>query len=360
MKIAIDVSPIKDVSKLAHRVRGTGFYISNLKKALLEFYPNNKYVLFSNAAELPSNADITHYPYFEPFFISLPLIKKTKTVVTVHDLTPLVFPKYFKVGLKGVLKWQAQKLALKNTNAVITDSISSKKDIVKHAGIEESKINVIYLAAGEEFKGIQNSSVRQAQDRIRSLRKKYNLPDKFALYVGDVTWNKNLPRLIEAVKKTKVPLVMVGSALVKENVDLSNPWNADFAKVIKLVEGDSLINRLGFISNEELVSLYSMATVFTMPSLYEGFGLPVLEAMSCGCPVITSKEGSIPEIAGKACRYVDAYDIDNIAEGINEVFNNENLRQELSKKGLVQSKKFTWEKTASETMDAYRRVTGLR
>jgi len=180
------------------------------------------------------------------------------------------------------------------------------------------------------------------------------------LCVGDVTWNKNLPRLIEAVKKVKVPLVMVGSALVKENVDLSNPWNADFAKVLSLVEGDSRINRLGFVSNEDLVLLYSMATVFTMPSIYEGFGLPVLEAMGCECPVITSKEGSIPEIVEEACRYVDAYDIDSIASGISEIFNNKNLQQELSKKGLAQSRKFTWEKTASETMDVYQKVIELR
>lgn len=153
---------------------------------------------------------------------------------------------------------------------------------------------------------------------------------------------------------------MVGSALVKEDVDLNNPWNADFAKVLSLVEGDNRINRLGFVSNEDLVLLYNMATIFVMPSIYEGFGLPVLEAMGCGCPVITSKEGSIPEIIGEACKYVDAYDIDSIASGISEVFNNESLQQKLSKKGLAQSKKFTWEKTGRETMNVYQKVTGLR
>ena len=355
MNIAIDISPLKKGHYLQHRVRGTGFYLKNLQLSLEKYYPENKYTYFSRGDLSPKEVDVVHYPYFEPFFLTLPLFSKSKTVVTVHDLTPLVFPNHFKAGLKGKLKWEIQKRGLRSASAIITDSISSKKDIIKHVGIEESKINVVYLAAGEEFKKVESSKLK-----VQSLRMKYNLPEKFVLCVGDVTWNKNLPRLIEAVKKVKVPLVMVGSALVKENVDLSNPWNADFAKVLSLVEGDSRINRLGFVSNEDLVLLYSMATVFTMPSIYEGFGLPVLEAMGCECPVITSKEGSIPEIVEEACRYVDAYDIDSIASGISEIFNNKNLQQELSKKGLAQARKFTWEKRASETMDVYQKVIELR
>ena len=351
MNIAIDISPLKSGHYLQHRVRGTGFYIQNLRLSLEKYYPENKYTYFNRGDLLDKNIDVVHYPYFEPFFLTLPLFSKYKTIVTVHDLTPLVFPENFKVGLKGMLKWQLQKLALKNADAIITDSRSSKKDIIKYVGIEDSKIIVVYLAAGEEFVRIQNS-----ESIIQNLRKRYQLPEKFALCVGDVTWNKNLPRLIEAVKKINIPLVMVGNALVKTDVDISNPWNKDFNKVLKLVDGDKRIMRLGFVSKEELVLLYSVATVFAMPSLYEGFGLPLLESMSCECPVVTSKGGSIPEIAGEACKYVDAYDVDSIAKGISEVFNDESLQQELSKKGLTQSKKFTWTKTAEGTMGVYRSV----
>lgn len=354
MNIAIDMSPLKSGHYLQHRVRGTGFYLKNLQKSLVKFYPNNKYTFFNRGDSLGENIDVVHYPYFEPFFLTLPLFSKHKTIITVHDLTPLVFPEHFKKGLKGFLKWQIQKVSLKNASAIITDSESSKKDIIKYAGISSAKIKVVYLAAGEEFKRIQNSEFK-----IQSLKKKYKLPDKFVLYVGDVTWNKNLPRLIAAVKKTNAPLVMVGQALTNIQVDLTNPWNKDLAKVLALSEKDERIIRLGFVTSEELVLLYNIATVFAMPSLYEGFGLPILEAMSCGCPVVVSNGGSLAEVVGTAGRYIDPYDIDSIAKGISEVLNNPSLQKELSKKGIIQSKKFTWRKTADETMDAYRSVTIL-
>lgn len=350
MNIAIDVSPLKSGHYLQHRIRGTGFYLKNLQTSLEKYYPENKYVYFSREDSLREKVDVVHYPYFEPFFLTLPMFKSCKTIVTVHDLTPLVFPKEFPAGLKGKIKWEIQKQALKSADAIIADSICSKNDIIKYTGIRSSKINVVYLAASGEFKKIEKISI------LRSIRKKYNLPERFVLYVGDVTWNKNLPRLIEAIQKINIPLVLVGKALVDNDVDLNNPWNTDLAHVRRLIDGDKRIIPLGFVSTEDVVLLYNIAIVFVMPSLYEGFGLPILEAMSCECPVITSKEGSIPEIAAEACKYVDAYDVDNIAAGISEVFDNKSLQQELSKKGLLQSKKFTWLKTAKETMNVYKQV----
>lgn len=359
MKIAIDVSPLKQGRFLQHRVRGTGLYIENLKKSLLQYYPDNRYIFFTRGENLPKDTDLVHYLYFEPFFLTLPIYKRYKIVVTVHDLTPLVFPKQFPAGIRGKIKWQLQKLALKNSSAVITDSFSSKKDIIKYANISDAKIHVIYLAAGEEFQKCQMPSIRQAQDKnvkCQMLRKKYGLSDKFVLYVGDVTWNKNLPRLIEAVKKIKIPLVLVGKAITDKDFDRTNPWNQDIVKVQELIEKDKNILCLGFIPTDDLVMIYNLATVFVMPSLYEGFGLPILEAMSCGCPVVTSKGGSIPEIAGNAAFFVDAYNVESIAEGIKKVFINEDIRKELSRKGLESVKRFSWKKTASETLEAYRQV----
>lgn len=190
------------------------------------------------------------------------------------------------------------------------------------------------------------------------IQKRYNLPERFVLYVGDVTWNKNLPRLLEAVKQINLPLVMVGKALVSEDYDRTNPWNDDLVKVQQEAEANTNVIRLGFVSNEDLVGIYNMATVFIMPSLYEGFGLPVLEAMASGCPVITTKEGSLPEVAGEAALYVDAYSTESIAEGLKKVFNDENLRKELSKKGLKRAAEFSWKKTAENTLEVYRRVLG--
>ena len=140
---------------------------------------------------------------------------------------------------------------------------------------------------------------------------------------------------------------------MREDFDRLNPWNKDLLNVQKSVEFDKRIIRLGFIPQQDLVLLYNEATVFAMPSLYEGFGLPILEAMSCGCPVISSKEGSLGEIAGDAAYFVDAYNIDDIAGGIKKVFEDKSMQKSLSDKGLLRAKKFTWKKTAEETMKVY-------
>ena len=229
MKIAIDVSPLKT----GHKVRGVGFYLENLKNALVKYFPQNEYVFFESGEKLPSDIDLVHFPYFEPFFLALPIYKRFKTVVTVHDLTPIVFPEAFPRGLRGQMKWQMQRFSLKRADAILTDSQSSKEDIHKHAGIKESKIHVVPLAAGEQFRRLKIDD-----SRFRNIREKYGLPERFLLYVGDVTWNKNLPRLIGAVKKLKLPLVMIGKSLVSEDYDKENPWNADLNRVNELAKND--------------------------------------------------------------------------------------------------------------------------
>lgn len=355
MKVAIDVSPLKIGHFLQHRVRGTGFYIGNLKRSFLQYYPQNQYTFFTRGELLSKNIDLVHYPYFEPFFLTLPILKRYKTVVTIHDLTPLVFPRYFPAGLRGSLRWQIQKFNLKRIEGIITDSHSSEKDIIKFTQIPSSKIHVVYLAPGEEFQKMEDTRLPARQGRWKmEIREKYNLPEKFVLYVGDVTWNKNLPRLIGAIKKINLTLVMVGKALVEKNIEVNNPWNQDLVKVQELIKNDKRIICLGFVPQEDLAMLYNLATVFIMPSLYEGFGLPILEAMNCGCPVVTTREGSIPEIAADAAFYVDAYDRDSIANGIGEVFFNQKLQTNLSQNGLRQVKKFNWEKTANKTIEVYK------
>jgi len=350
MKIAIDITPIENKNLTGHKVRGAGMYIKLLADHLEKYDRENRYTYFTKGEKIPKDADIVHYPYFEPFFLTLPLFKKHKTVVTVHDLIPLIFPKNFPTGIKGELKWQVQRLSLMNTSAIITDSNSSKKDIIDRVRLQENKVHVVYLAADENFKKIKNIK------REEEIKKKYNLPDSFVLYVGDVTWNKNLPRLIESVQKANIPLVMVGKALISENYDRLNPWNKDLAIIQAMIKNDSRIKLLGFVSIEDLVLLYSLATVFVMPSLYEGFGLPIVEAMSCGCPVITSKEGSLEEIGGDAVKYVDAFDSASIMNGIKSISTNKILQKELSQKGLKQVKKFTISETLKKTISVYDRV----
>lgn len=347
MKIAIDVSPLQT----GHKVRGVGFYLEHLKKTLLKYYPENSYKFFIRGEELPKDVDLIHFPYFEPFFLALPLYKRYKTVVTVHDLTPIVFPENFPRGIVGEIKWRMQRFSLKKANEIITDSESSKKDVKKYIGASDKKISVVHLAAGEEFKVINNKEAI-----INNLRKKYKLPEKFVLYVGDVTWNKNLPRLIRAIKTLGIPMVMVGKALKENDYDKENAWNKDRLEVGFLTDTDSSFLKLGFVPNDDLVAIYNAATVFAMPSLYEGFGLPILEAMACGCPVITSREGSLPEVAREAALYVEAYNQDSISDGIKKIFFNKSFQQELNKKGLERVKNFSWKNTAKKTIDAYKRA----
>lgn len=349
MKIAIDISPIKGDLK-GHKVRGVGFYLEYLKRSLLKYHSEHQYVFFTRGETFDRKVDIVHYPYFEPFFVSLSLFEKYKRVITVHDLTPIVFPTHFPAGIKGNLAWQIQKLNLQKSQRIITDSNASQKDITKIAGVAKEKIDVAYLAAADEFKKLESGKWSI------EIRKKYQLPEKFVLCVGDVTWNKNLPRFIKVMKKIKLPLVLVGKTLIEKDFDKSHPWNKDLVEVQKLTEGDSHILKLGFVPTDDLVAFYNLATVFVMPSVYEGFGLPVLEAMQSGCPVITTDRGSLAEVANNAAYIIDGYSEESIAKGVEKVFSSKDLQNTLIKKGFEQAKHFTWKKTAEQTILAYKKV----
>lgn len=342
MKIGIDISPLSS----GHSIRGIGFYLLNLKNALQEYFPDNEYIFFEN--EVPGNVELVHFPYFDPFIQSLPKTK-LKTVITVHDLTPIVFKDEFPVGIKGNLKWKLQKRRLKNASGIITDSFSSKKDIISLTGVSEDFISVVYLAAAEHFKVISKAEREK-------IRKKFNLPEKFILYVGDVTWNKNLPNLMRAMIESDCDLVIAGKAFANNEYDVQNPWNKSFHEAKILSQGNPRIKALGFVSDDELVGLYNCASASILPSVYEGFGLPVIEAMQSGCPVIATKRGSLEEVADSAAYFVDPGNVDSIRNGIIEVMGNDNLRKALSKKGLMHAKKFSWKKTAEETLNVYEKV----
>ncbi len=351
MNIGIDISPLKS----GHAIRGVGSYVRQLQKSLERYDESNNYTFFNNTNNISNNnnIDLIHIPYFDPFFVHLPVRKKTKYVVTVHDLTPLVFPDKFPVGIKGNVKWNINKQLLKRADAIITDSNSSAKDIHRITGIPESKIHTVYLAAGEEFKQLNLPITVNSE-----LRTKYKLPEQFVLYVGDVTANKNLPRLIDAVKQANFTLVLVGKSIASNDYDASNPWNRDLAEIQEKMKGDKRFITLGFVDQEDLVRLYNIADVFVLPSIYEGFGLPVLEAMQSGCSVVTTKGGSLPEIAGDAAHYVDANDTTSIANGLSEVLSSNQLRETLIKKGLEQAKLFSWKQTAADTLRVYQQVLG--
>lgn len=345
MKIAIDITPIKGDLE-GHKVRGVGSYINLLKNNLEKYDLINSYIFFTRGQNLSNNIDLIHYPYFEPFFLTLPFIKRFKQVITIHDLIPIIFPKKFPKGKKGTIKWIIQKKLAKKSDAIITDSISSKKDIIKIMNLTENKVHNVYLAASDNFRKIDEKKL------VNKIRKKYNLPEKFVLYVGDATWNKNLQSLMSAIKSLNIPLVMIGKAFMNNDTK-RNAWNIDLFQILEEIQKNSNFIKLGYVSEEELVAIYNLATLLCMPSFYEGFGLPVLEAMNCGCPVITTKKGSLEEVGGDAVYYVDPSDTDDIKNGIEKVYNDKNLLAELSRKGLLQAKKFSIEKTIKETIKIY-------
>lgn len=343
MNVAINISPLFT----GHKFRGTGTYTRMLYENLQKFDKDNTYIFFHHIKEIPENIDLIHYPFFDPFSFSFSIKHLKKTITTIHDLIPLVFPEHFPAGIKGKIIWGIQQTLLKNTKGIITDSNSSKRDIVSLTGVPEKRIQVVYLAAEKEFV------------IIRKLKIKYNLPEKFVLYVGDVTWNKNIPRLIKAIKMTTVPLVLVGKVWSEDAYDKNNPWNKDRVLVDALTRNDKRFIRLGFIPFEDIVQLYNAATVSVMPSLYEGFGLPVLEAMQCGCPVITTERGSLKEISNGAAYIVDPEDIQSISNGIEKVAKDNILQRELSEKGIKQAKKFSLESTIRQTIRAYLELSNL-
>ena len=342
MKVAIDISP----AKTDHKVRGIGSYTRSL---IGEFQQGNWPVEFEffETPNSPPPADVVHYPYFDLFFHSLPIKKSTGRVVTIHDVIPLVFPDYFPVGIKGYINLFFQKKALKNVDAIICDSQTSKKDIVSKLSFPQDKIHVIYLAAGSNFNPITD------ENTLFSVSKKYNLPKKFVLYVGDVNWNKNILNLLEAVKIAKVKLVMVGKALTDDSLAQVKEIN----QIIKKLGLQKQVIKTGYVSENDLISIYNLASLTILPSFYEGFGLPVLESMACSTPVVCSNVASLSEITDNSAIFCDPADPNNIARNITRVLNlSKKQRQNLSQKLVKHASKFSWQKVARQTINVYKSV----
>ena len=348
MRIVVDISPIDEVSTSFHKFRGVGKYITLLAENLEKFDHKNQYVFSSKPQEISGKVDLIHYPYFDPFFVTLPFINKKPTVVTVHDLIPIEYKKDFPVGVKGNLKWGINKVLLKRTSGIITNSQASKEQIMRIAGISSKRIFPICFAVDDAFCQLDLKN-KEKESFLSSFR----LPEKFLLYVGDVTWNKNLVNIAHAVKKNNIPIVMVGKALKDNNFDQSNPWNKSRIEFNSLTQNDPLFIKLGFVETKYLVKLYNLAELLLMPSFYEGFGLPVLEALKSGCPVITSNNGGLPEVAGQAAIYVDPENPQAISEAIETIVDSSDLKIKLIENGIDQAKKFTVERMISDTISVY-------
>lgn len=343
MKIAIDVSPLAT----GHSVRGIGSYTANLVEQFKRQDWGVEFIFFENPNSPPPETDIIHHPYFDIFFKTLPSKKNSgRVVVTIHDVIPLVFPDHFPVGPKGFINLFFQKRALATVDAVVCDSETSKKDICDKLSYPAEKIQVIYLAAGPNFKKLKSPNM------LSKVAQKYHLPKEFIVYVGDVNWNKNLEGLVEAIKISRVNLVMVGSAICDKN--LIQTQNID--KLIKKLNLQKQIIKTGYLPEIDLIAIYNLADLTVLPSFYEGFGLPVLESMACGTPVVCSKVASLAEIADNAI-FCNPSDPQDIAKSINFVLNLPKKEREiLSQKSILSAAKFSWRKVAKQTIDVYQKV----
>jgi len=354
MKVAINTTPLKT----AHRDRGIGYYTRNLLK-LLKSDNSIEVQEFTKLSEL-KDVDVVHYPWFDFFFHSLPIVKSFPTVVTMHDAVPLIFRKHYPTGLKAKFNLNLQKLALRSCKHILTDSITSKNDIINFLKIKKEKISVIYLAANKDFKTLSDAS-------LTHIKRKYNLPNQFLLYVGDANWVKNLPFLIEGFNEiVKTPnlkglkLVLIGGVFLKKVENINHPELESLKTVNRLIDKLKLENeviRPGNLEKEELVGFYNLATVYIQPSLYEGFGLPILEAFSCGTPVICSNRGSLPEVAGDAAVFFDPTNINQFESIVTEILSSKSLQAKLSKLGLRQAENFSWHKVIEETKKIYAKVS---
>lgn len=354
MRIAIDIIPLES----GHRNRGVGTYTKLLIESLQKYESDHTYSFFTRGQKVPENVDVVHYPYFDPFFLTLPVITSRPTVVTVHDLIPLVFPEHFPAGVRGRLKWQVQRLSLGRTTRIITDSHASKRDIIRIAGIGSHAIDVVRLAPADVFHPVTDKVL------LQTVTTKYKLPERFILYVGDINWNKNILGMLEAFSMVKslkskvkssnqelkqdVKLVLVGKAFIERSPEA----NAIQASIDALGIRDRVIMP-GFVPFDDLSALYSLASVYVQPSHYEGFGLPILEAFVCGCPVISSRSPGLSEIAGPAIM-VDPNNHGDLATRLEEALAMPAARRlKLIQDGILWARQFSWKLVAHQTVQSY-------
>ncbi|MBP7216391.1 MAG: glycosyltransferase family 4 protein [Candidatus Omnitrophica bacterium] len=280
--------------------------------------------------------DLVHIPHF-----NAPLGKPKRLVVTIHDLIYLKFPQSSSF-LRHVAFKPLLAHVLKRADRIIAVSENTKQDIIKFCPTASEKIEVIYEAADPMFRKIEDTTY------LEQMRQKLNLPKEFILFVGSIRSHKNIERLLEAYCRLqalgiKHRLVLVGRP---------NPRESYLLEKIKATDAMFLAQA----SPQDLVALYNLATVLVLPSVYEGFGLPVLEAMACGVPVAVSSVASLPEIASKAAVYFDPFDSKDIQAALCRICSDEGLRKRLIQEGFARNSQFSWDKAAAQTLRVYQSI----
>jgi len=296
--------------------------------------------LFFFSALLQSQFDL----YFEPNFIPV-RIKARKIVTTVHDFSFRLFP---DAHPKDRIQYFEKNFSknIRRSDRIITDSLYTKNEAVEFLGVPGEMVTPIHLGVDHGvFK-------RYAKEALETCRRELGLPDKFFLFVGTREPRKNLDRLVRAYSELPEPLQREFSLVL---VGPRGWGEGDSSARDKL---GKRVMVLDYVETQKLALIYNLARVFAYPSLYEGFGLPPLEAMACGCPVVASRAASLPEVCGDAAYYVDPMDVHSIAEGLYKVLVDDELRRSLTEKGGERAKLFTWERTAQQTLKVFGDVIG--
>ncbi len=284
--------------------------------------------------------------YHSPYYV-MPYRPGLPTVLTFYDITPLRYPR--SVSGKARLFFRlASTLALRAASHVAAISEATRDDLIRYFSVPTAKVSVTPLAADSRFQPQPASEINRA-------REKYGLPARFVLYVGINKPHKNLPGLIDAYAQLAAahapPLVIAGV------------WDERYPQARQRAEQNQLGDRvrfLGAVDEGDLPALYGAASLFVFPSLYEGFGLPVLEAMACGTPVACANTASLPEMVGRAGRLFDPHSVAEIRDAMAELLEDSSQRVELSERGVARASEFSWQATAAATLRCYRELPRVR
>ena len=358
-------------------IDGITRYSLNLIRSLSEIDTTNKYFIFKNSwrkrkivdarnfqeieVDFPhlSMKSLFHFPFLikhfnldifhSPFFIA-PLWNVNNLIITVHDLMALTFPNFF--GGRSYIKekgayWYHRTfvpLSIKKAKRIIAVSQNTKMDLINHLHIDPKKISVIYEAVDEQFK--KNHTVIE----LEKFKRDKGLPANYLLYAGTMKPYKNIQLIISALK------ILKQKGELKYKLLIAGRKDRFFPTVYKEVKDRNLVDDVDFldyVSDDELPLIIKCADIFIFPSLYEGFGLPALEAMSLGVPTIVSNTSSLPEVVGDGAMIVDPHDPQDLSQAVVSLLKDGDLRKKLSQKGIERSKAFSWRKTAKETLNIY-------
>src|SRR5262245_7819557 len=357
---------------------GVGYYSEHLLHHLVCEHPDDQFVVVSNQAidttsPLPSRVEIASSAFRVPRLVRMqmfapgtlerlrpdvghftngivPMVSRVPTVVTIHDMSLTLYPRYHPPR-RVLLNRPFVDLAARRADAIITVSESAKEDITRIYKLSPERVHVVHEAAAPAFRPVTDADV------LRRVRDQYGLSDRFILSVGSIEPRKNLPTLIEAFarrhKTGELPHQLV----------CAGPYgwlSGDLDERINRLRVANAIRFTGYVPFEDLSALYTLAEMFVFPSIYEGFGLPIIEAMAAGTPVVTTRTGSLGEVAGDAVYYIDRLNPEALGDAMVQLSRDPVRRHELRARGLLRARTFSWDRSARETREIYQQVAEAR